>query len=276
MKKSIVRFDNYRPASPESHTPEPVVRSTAMPFEALKVGELAKRTGLTVRALHHYDEVGLLRPSLRTEAGHRLYAAADVARLQRVMSLRQLGFSLDEIRDCLDRKGFSPLEVLRWHAARLREQIQFQSALCERLEAIAVRLESAGEVSADDFLHAMEAMTVIESYYTPEQLEQLKKRREEVGEERIAQAPSDWEALTAEVRAAKEKGLDPADPRVQALARRWQGLIDEFTGGDPGIAQSLAKLWKEQGANLAAQYGSVHDPSLAEYIGKALKAAKGL
>ena len=73
-----------------------------MRFEALKVGELAKRTGLTVRALHHYDEIGLLKPSLHTEAGYRLYTADDVARLQRVLSLRQLGFSLEQVRDCLD------------------------------------------------------------------------------------------------------------------------------------------------------------------------------
>src|SRR5947209_10549095 len=108
-----------------------------MRFEALKVGELARRTGLTVRALHRYDEIGLLSPSLHTEAGHRLYTAADVARLQQVLSLRQLGFSLEEVRGCLDRPGFSPLEVVRIHAARLREQIALQQGLCERLEALA-------------------------------------------------------------------------------------------------------------------------------------------
>ena len=75
-----------------------------MRVEALKVGELAKRTGLTVRTLHHYDEIGLLRPSLRTEAGHRLYTTVDVARLQQVLSLRQLGFGLEEVRDCLGRQ----------------------------------------------------------------------------------------------------------------------------------------------------------------------------
>ncbi len=84
-----------------------------MRFEALKVGELAKRTGLTVRTLHHYDEIGLLKPSLKTESGHRLYTAVDVARLQQVLSLRQLGFSLEQVRDCLDRPGFSPREVDR-------------------------------------------------------------------------------------------------------------------------------------------------------------------
>src|SRR5437764_10697044 len=97
--------------------------ATAMRFEALKVGELARRTGLTVRTLHHYDEIGLLRPSLHTEAGHRLYTAGDVARLQQVVSLRQLGFSLEEVRECLDRPCFSPLELIRAHVARLREQI---------------------------------------------------------------------------------------------------------------------------------------------------------
>src|SRR4051812_14548092 len=108
-----------------------------MPFDALKVGELARRTGLTIRKLHHFDEIGLLKPSLHTVAGHRLYTADDVAGLQQVVSLRQLGFSLEEIRDCLDRPDFSPVEVIRLHVASLREQIELQRSLCERLEALA-------------------------------------------------------------------------------------------------------------------------------------------
>src|SRR3954469_1547237 len=108
-----------------------------MRFEPLKVGELARRTGLTTRTLHHYDEIGLLRPSLHTESGHRLYTAGDIARLQQVLSLRQLGFSLEEIAGCLDRPGFSPMEVIRLHVARLRDQIALQRRLCERLEAVA-------------------------------------------------------------------------------------------------------------------------------------------
>src|SRR5262245_14651642 len=121
----------------------------AMRFTAMKVGELARRTGLTIRTLHHYDEIGLLQPSLHSEAGHRLYTAEDVARLQQVLSLRQLGFSLEEVRACLDRPGFSPLEVIRLHVTRLREQIEWQRQLCERLEALAALVNTAGEVSAD-------------------------------------------------------------------------------------------------------------------------------
>src|SRR5205085_2098880 len=94
-------------------------------------------TGLTIRTLHHYDEIDLLKPSGHTESGHRLYTTDDVARLQQILSLRQLGFSLEQIGDCLDRPGFSPLEVIRLHVARLREQIELQRGLCDRLEALA-------------------------------------------------------------------------------------------------------------------------------------------
>src|SRR5215471_5612196 len=134
-----------------------------MRFEALKVGELAQRTGLTVRTLHHYDAIGLLRPSLHTEAGYRLYTAGDIARLQQVLSLRQLGFSLDEIRDCLNQSGFSPREVIDLHLARLREQMDQERKLCERLETLAVHLRAAGEVSADEFLRTIQEMTMLDT-----------------------------------------------------------------------------------------------------------------
>src|SRR6187200_406686 len=114
-------------------------------MDALKVGELAKRTGLTIRTLHHYDEIGLLKPSHHTESGHRLYTAADMGRLLRIVSLRQLGFSLEEVKSCLDRPGFSPLEVIRMHMSRLREQIEMERTLCERLEAVAGIFRTAGE-----------------------------------------------------------------------------------------------------------------------------------
>src|SRR2546421_3470129 len=142
--------------------PEAPPGGMGMGTEALKVGEWAKRTGLTVRALHHYDEIGLLRPSLPTESGHRLYTACDVARLQQVLSLRQLGFSLDEVRDCLDRPGFSPLEVIRLHVARLREQIELQRGLCERLEALAAYFQAAGGGPARARLATIEGVAMSE------------------------------------------------------------------------------------------------------------------
>ena len=72
-----------------------------------KIGELARRTGLTVRTLHHYDEIGLLSPAERSDGGHRVYDEADVQRLYRIVSLRSLGFPLDAIARALDSQSAS-------------------------------------------------------------------------------------------------------------------------------------------------------------------------
>jgi DNA-binding transcriptional MerR regulator len=245
-----------------------------MKFEALKVGELAKRTGLTVRTLHHYDEIGLLKPSLHTEAGYRLYTPGDVARLQQVLSLRQLGFSLEEVKGCLDRPDFSPLEVIRLHVARLREQIELQRMLCERLEALAEHFRTAGEVSADEFLNTIEVMTMIEKYYTPEQLKSLEERRLAGGaemEEAIQNAPQWWEDLFAGVTAAMDAGVPPDDPQAQDLARRWLELVTMFTGGDPGIYNSLRSMYENE-ENVMGTDTKAMQPSM-EYIQKAAAAA---
>lgn len=232
-----------------------------MTFEALKVGELARRTGLTIRTLHHYDEIGLLKPSHHTESGHRLYTAGDVARLQQVISLRQLGFTLEEARGCLDRPGFSPLEILGLHAGRLRDQIELQRRLCDRLDALAVRLRSAGEVSADDFLRAIEEMTMIEKLYTPEQMKQFAEAGQQVGQAEIEAVQDGWGALLPEVRANLH--LDPASPEAQALLRRWEELRERTMRGFqpfPGLKQAIADNYKAgkfegfQGAPQAAEF----------------------
>ena len=238
--------------------------------ETLKVGKLASRTGLTARTLHHYDEIGLLRPSGRTVSGHRLYAMAEVTRLQKIRSLRQLGLSLEEIRDCLEQPGLSLGRVFEMHLARLAEEIDLRNRLCHRLEAALESLGSNGSVSLDELLEMIEVMTMFDKYYTPEQLQQLKERSDEVGQERIQQVQAEWMEVFAGYRAAMEKGVDPAADEVQALARKAQGLILEFTGGDPGIAESLRNMYQTEGAeNVLGGHGYDTDPGVWSYMQRA-------
>ena len=235
-----------------------------------KVGQLARQAGISVRTLHHYDEIGLLRPSRRTEAGHRLYTGEDVARLQQIKSLRQLGFGLEEIGACLDSPAFSPQRVIALHVAALRERIELQRGLCDRLEAIAARLGSAEEVSAEEFLKTIEVMSMaerVEKYYTPEQLEELRQRARTVGEERIREVEAEWPRLMAEVRAEMEAGTDPTSERVRGLAARWSGLVAEFTGNNPGIEQSLRNVWRGETEIHGIQTAETR--ALGEYIAKA-------
>jgi MerR family transcriptional regulator, thiopeptide resistance regulator len=234
-----------------------------------KVGELAKQTGTTVRTLHHYDEIGLLSPSHRTAAGHRLYVEADVARLQQVASLRSLGFPLEQIRDVLSQGRLSPLEVVRMHADRMRQQLRNQQRLVERLDALAAGLAAAETVSAGQLIATIEEINMFDKYYTPEQMDYLAQRREQLGDARIQEAEAEWPRLMAQVQAEIDAGTDPCDPRVQALASRWKGLVEEFTGGNEGIRQSLGSFYQNenqvQGMDMSAMR------PMMEFIGRAWK-----
>ncbi|HEY9699129.1 MAG TPA: MerR family transcriptional regulator [Trichocoleus sp.] len=236
---------------------------------ALKVGDLAKQTGVSVRTLHYYDEIGLLSPSHRTEAGYRLYSDADIIRLQQIVSLRQIGFSLEQIRECLEQSKFSPHHVVQLHLAQLKEQIALQQQLYARLEVIATRLQLTEAVSVREFIELIEVTTMVGKYYTPEQQEYLKTRENLLGQERIRQVEGEWQELIEQVRAEMANGTDPASESVQALARRWRSLIAEFTGGDPGIEQSLNQMYQQEGAEVASQ-GTV-DAALMEYMGRAMQ-----
>jgi len=128
-----------------------------------KVGELAKATGLTVRALHHYDDVGLLVPSERTSAGHRLYAERDVRRLYRILALRSLGLRLEEIACSLDKGPPALAETVRRQLRRVERELDQRQQLRGRLTVILDALERSIEPSLDQFIDAIEVMTMIEA-----------------------------------------------------------------------------------------------------------------
>ena len=111
---------------------------------------------------------------------------------------------------------------------------------------------------------------MIENYYTQEQMEYFRKRRVELGpaaEEVAKKGQADWAELLADYRAAMEQGTDPSDPKLQALEKRRQTLVNAFSGGDKGIEQSLKRMWTEQGDKLCAQFGI--DPKVMQYLAKA-------
>ena len=227
-------------------------------MEPMKVGELARRTGLTVRTLHHYDEVGLLTPQRRTAAGYRLYGPQELSRLTRILVLRRLGLSLDEVRRWLDDPELSLARTLDLQIDRLRGEIEGSKALLRKLETVAALAREAPDADADSdrgfdlgerLIETVEMMTMYEKHYSAEQLRALETRAEELGPDRIRQVEQqEWPNLIAEVRAAMERGVDPASGEAAALAERWMGLVAEFTGGDPGIAKGVQKVWESEDA----------------------------
>lgn len=210
--------------------------------DTLSVGALAARAGITVRTLHHYDAIGLVR-ARRSAAGHRRYGPAEVERLHHVTALRALGLGLDAIADALDAPDFDAQAVVARQRAALDAEAARLGALAERLAGLgrllARRAETGAPVDPDAFLSLTRHMNDLERHYTPDQLARLADRREALGEDAIRDVEAEWPRLFEAVGAAMEAGTDPADPAVQRLIERWDALVAMFTGGDAGIERSL-------------------------------------
>src|ERR1700679_1289997 len=107
---------------------------------SVKVGEVARRTGISIRTLHYYDEIGLVSPSQHSDAGHRIYTHEDIQRLQQILILRALGFSLEKIRHFLAAPaGGHLLDTVEQHLARMRREIDDRLKVATCLESIAAR-----------------------------------------------------------------------------------------------------------------------------------------
>ncbi|OBY76355.1 MerR family transcriptional regulator [Paenibacillus sp. KS1] len=123
-----------------------------------KVGDLAKLTGLTLRTLRFYDQIGLFSPSAHSDSGHRLYNQADLSRLQQILSLKELGLSLEEIKSVLTGGHFSPLQIVSLQIARLKETIQMQQKLLAGLESVSELMLLKQPVTVEDFTKLLEMM----------------------------------------------------------------------------------------------------------------------
>lgn len=132
-------------------------------MDDVKVGDLATATGLTVRTLHYYDEIGLLRPSRRSGGGHRLYSADDVQRLYRIALLRQIGLSLEEISRALDDPQWDLATAMDTHIGQLDERLAVGHRLRRRLTGMVRAIADDGQPSTSDLLETLEEMTMLET-----------------------------------------------------------------------------------------------------------------
>ena len=123
-----------------------------------KVGEIAKLTGLTIRTLRYYDQIGLFSPSDQTDSGHRLYTESDISRLHQILSLKELGLALEEIKTLLARKYCSPIEIVSLQVTRLTENIKSQQKLLEELEHVSELMQMRTPLTVVDFTKVLVMM----------------------------------------------------------------------------------------------------------------------
>ncbi|HKS57888.1 MAG TPA: MerR family transcriptional regulator [Steroidobacteraceae bacterium] len=228
------------------------------------VGQLARLTGLTVRALHHYHAIGLLVPSQRSESGYRLYTQTDIVRLYRIQALQRLNLSLNEVAAALAKDGAPLPQMIGQQLDELDDRIEKATALRARLTQIREVLTRGDEPVAGDWLAAVELITQYDQYCSSDELQRL-----------LANSNTDkdqWRALLSELRAAQERDVPVQSDHVQELADRWMRLMLARVGGDFGLAIKMKMAYHAQPdlqARMQAQSGL--DASTMEYLTRAAR-----
>ncbi|MEI2796930.1 MerR family transcriptional regulator [Pseudoxanthomonas sp. F11] len=224
------------------------------------VGQVAKRAGLTVRTLHHYDAIGLLRPSARSPSGYRLYDAADIRRLHLIVSLKRTGIGLDAIAGILAGNDLDPREVIRQQIAELDRSIAQAGAAKEGLRLLLWTLED-DPGSADSLLGATGLLAEYQKYLPTLDIRGLLVR--------WRQAQPHWGPIAAAIRVCQSGGTDVLSPDVQRLAQRWMNVAMRVFGGELPVVLRWANMHQRSPAT------AVHaglDPALLRYLGQAIEA----
>jgi DNA-binding transcriptional MerR regulator len=198
----------------------------------LKVGELAALAHLTVRTLHHYDSIGLLQPSARSDAGYRLYDRDDVARLHQIQALRSFGMSLADIGLYLDSPEGSPLAVVERQLRALDRQIAEAARVREQLQRLHSELAAGGQPDLSTWLDSLEQMSMYEKYFTQDELARLPMYHDEA-------IRGQFKALTEEAANLIRTRVAPASDTAADFARRWLEAFGRGTGGDPELAARI-------------------------------------
>lgn len=227
----------------------------------LKVGELARRTGLTVRTLHHYDEIGLLTPSGRSEAGYRLYSQADVQRLHGIQTMRQMGLALSDIGELLAGEGMAPERIIGQQIRALDQQILQATELRARLAMLRDGLMAGAEPDMGNWLEALALMTTYGKYFSSAELKQIFTNWSLI--------EADWLVLKDLVRSAMDRGQAVDTPEVQALAYRWMALMLHWMGGDIDLLERWGHMFRTEPSTQGRNHAPPGD--MIEFIETAIK-----
>lgn len=237
--------------------------------EYWKVGEVAELAGLTIRTLRYYDQICLFSPSQYTESGHRLYTKADLVRLQPILSLKQMGMSLEEIQLLLSNPEEQTVaEILQTQISRVKKEIEVQQKLVAELENALSAAHSNRTLSISELTKLMEALKMNkEKYFSKQQLDTMESRYENADKQLLKQAEQEFNGLIKEIRLEKEKGASPSDKKVQDLAKKWNDIVNAFSEDDRTFRKQAEHFHAENPGN-ELQYEI--DGELYQFINKAL------
>ncbi|MEU0198583.1 MULTISPECIES: MerR family transcriptional regulator [unclassified Streptomyces] len=239
--------------------------------DGLTVGQVSARLGVTVRALHHWDEIGLARPSLRTAAGYRLYTAGDLERLHRIVVYREIGLGLDRIQAVLDDSTADVPGALRAQRAQVAERI-------ERLQRLSTGLDRMIEAHERGLLlSAGQQAAIFGPEWNPDWPAQARRRYgdttqwRQYAERAAARSPEEWQAVAEEMadfeRAlakAMDAGVAPGSPEADQLVERHREVFASYFPLTRQMQVCLGRMFEDD-PGFAAHYDGIR-PGLATWF----------
>jgi len=246
--------------------------------DGLSVGAAADLIGVTVRTLHHWDEIGLATPSRRSAAGYRQYTEEDLERLDRIVAYRETGLGLDAVRRVLDDRATDAAAILRRQREQLAERIEDLQRLDQRLE----RMTDAHErgILLDD----EEQAEIFGGDWDPQGPQQARSlwggtdQWAQFAERSAHRTPGQWRVLSGEMSALQQElgdamadGVAPGSPEADALVERHRELFSNFFTLTREMQVCLGRMF-ESDQGFAAHYDSVR-PGLASWFRRIIDAS---
>lgn len=237
-----------------------------------KVSEVAQVAGVSVRTLHHYDEVGLLEPSERTEAGYRLYTMRDLERLQQILFYKELGFPLEQIKEIMSDPSFDRKEALKAQRQMVARQAERLVGMLQLIDKTLASLEGGIKMSKEemfevfgDFDPSQYEGEVQERWGHTEAYRESARRTKGYTKDDWKRFKTETAELNALVAALMDEGVPASDPRAMDAAEQHRLLIDRWFY--PCSREMHAQLGEMYVADprFTATYEAIR-PGMAEYM----------
>ena len=242
-------------------------------MKAYTVSQLANMAGVSVRTLHHYDQIGLLQPATRTAAGYRLYGEPELLRLQQILFFKELDMPLDEVRQILDDPGFDQVTALGQHRQALQLRMQRLARLLTTIDRTIDKLTEYDMAVTDEELYEGFTEEQIERYerevremYDPALVQESQRRLKKMSSAQWQAVKAEGETVTTGIAALADR--EPGDPEVQALIARHHAWIENFYPCSAEVYRGLGQGYVEH-PEFRAFYEKVR-PGLADFMQSAM------
>jgi DNA-binding transcriptional MerR regulator len=245
-----------------------------------QVKDVSRIAGVSVRTLHYYEEIGLLVPTARTDAGYRLYTDDDLLRLQQILIGRELGLSLERIRQSLDDPAFDRRRALRAQRRQLQERSEQTAAMIAAVDTALAMVDAPDtrggpmEDMFKGFDPAQYEAEARERWGETDAYKESARRTKRYSKEDWARHRSEQEAIYAAAAALMRAGTPPTDAAAMAVAEQHRLLIDRwFYPCNRAVHAGLASLY--DGDARFSEGLNVHTPGLAAFLVAAIRANAG-